>query len=196
MKKNQNTILIAVSIVTIAYYIPQIWDWMTRPSDNLKMKLHFGVNRVPPILISEFDNLYDFLKPEKFVNEIELTKILGETPSEADTRLADILLRHIAYRLQNQVRDAETRARSFYKLSDCWRAEVVNNGTTRLKDVVAFLPGTTHVSIERKGEEAVFQESSDKIEIGTLRQGEVVSVCAWTSPKISIQECPKGTYQP
>ena len=48
------------------------------------------------------------------------------------------------------------------------------------------------MSIERKGEEAVFQESSDKIEIGTLRQGEVVSVCAWTPPKISIQDVQKA----
>ena len=38
----------------------------------------------------------------------------------------------------------------------------------------------------------MFRESSDKIEIGTLRQGEVVSVCAWTSPKISIQDAPKA----
>lgn len=165
---------------------------MTRPSDRLEMKLHFGVNRISPILTTEFDTLYNFIKSEKIVSEIDLTKILGENPSAADTRLAEILLRSITYRLQDQVRDAETSFRKFHHLSGYWLAKVVNNETMRLTDVVAFLPGTIYVSIEREGEKAMFRESSDSIKVGSLRPSEVVLLYAWTNRHISLDDAKKA----
>ena len=182
-----------IPIVLFAFIlVTPIYNWMTGPSDSLEMKLHFGVNRISPILTTEFDTLYNFIKSEKIVSEIDLTKILGENPSAADTRLAEILLRSIVYRLQGQVQDAEISFRKFHHLSGYWLAKVVNNDTRRLTDVVAFLPGTTYVSIEREGEKAIFRESSDSIKVGSLRPSEVVLLYAWTNRNISIDDAKKA----
>jgi hypothetical protein len=116
--------------------------------------------------------------------EVEFKKILGDSPPEDKTRLAELLLRYVSYQIQAQLRESQTKP--FRYLDGYWSARLANNGSTTLTGVVVNLPGTTYASIRREGVEPVFGDSSDVITVGSMRPGEVVGVQAWSRYGTSV----------
>ncbi|GAA4445586.1 hypothetical protein [Novipirellula rosea] len=154
----------------------QIWDWFTKPSDDLRATATFSEVHLPPTLDSHLNAVETRLASTELIGELAEGTYIDDKTEEGKRlaeREAERILRTIRREVPTDVPFEVSR------VSGCYVMEVSNAGNSALSDVQVVVPSARVSELVREDDSNTISITRGVVSVGNLQPREVVKVSVW-----------------